>query len=327
MSHTRWRRALLASAAALSLGVQDAWAVCSDGSTLPADGFVIGRDPQVAIASNWSPHVFTAAAGSEFVPDNSVHENNDPAKPLTHNGHNWVFDQGSTLCKVTDLGANADGTGPTTASWTIPPNNVTDCVVLPIIKNGTVTNLGDIPYQGSVITPTCNPAILSGAGPLFARDRAADLVDLFAGRQELRAHHAERREANDRLRVVGDQEGCPTSAPDLGEAILSIAAHIAADGWRERWAGLCHAAGTGWTTWHGLAVATFDAAARCGAPVPRVDPIATTEWPTRAKRPPDSRLDCDRLERMFGLRLPPWRDGLARTIDAVFATEAAPVAL
>ena len=131
----------------------------------------------------------------------------------------------------------------------------------------------------------------------------------------------------DRLRVVADQKGCPTSAPDLGEAILSIAARIAADGWQDRWAGPYHAAGTGWTTWHGLAVATFEAAARYGARVPTVDPIETAEWPTRAKRPPDSRLNCGRLERMFDLRLPPWRDGLARTIDAVFATEAALVAL
>ena len=131
----------------------------------------------------------------------------------------------------------------------------------------------------------------------------------------------------DRLRVVADQKGCPTSAPDLGEAVLRIAACIAADGWQDRWAGLYHAAGTGWTTWHGLAVEAFEAAARYGARVPTVDPIETSEWPTRAKRPPDSRLNCARLEATFGLRLPPWRDGLARTIDAVFATEAELVAL
>jgi dTDP-4-dehydrorhamnose reductase len=129
-----------------------------------------------------------------------------------------------------------------------------------------------------------------------------------------------------RLRVVADQKGCPTSAPDLAEAILTIAARIATDGWQTRFSGLYHAAGTGWTTWHDLAVATFQEAARHGGPVPVVDPITTGEWPTRAQRPPDSRLDCSRLEAMFGLRLPPWRDGLARTIDAVFATAAVAVA-
>jgi dTDP-4-dehydrorhamnose reductase len=126
----------------------------------------------------------------------------------------------------------------------------------------------------------------------------------------------------DRLRVVADQKGCPTSAPDLAEAILTIASRIATDGWQDRFAGLYHAAGTGWTTWHDLAVATFHEAVRHGGPVPTVDPISTAEWPTRAQRPPDSRLNCDRLEAMFGLRLPAWRDGLARTIDAVFATAA-----
>ena len=102
---SRWRRTLLATTAALSLGAQNAaWAVCSDGTTLPNDGFVVGRDAQVKIAANWSPNVFTAAAGSLFIPDNSVHEHNDPAQPLTAGGHNWVFDQGSTLCKETDVG-------------------------------------------------------------------------------------------------------------------------------------------------------------------------------------------------------------------------------
>jgi dTDP-4-dehydrorhamnose reductase len=128
----------------------------------------------------------------------------------------------------------------------------------------------------------------------------------------------------DRLRIVADQKGCPTSASDLAEAILAIAGRIAAEGWRDRYAGLYHAAGTGWTTWHGLALATFEEAVRHGMTVPTVDPIATSEWPTRAQRPPDSRLDCGRLEAMFGLRLPAWRDGLARTIDAVFAAAATP---
>ena len=127
----------------------------------------------------------------------------------------------------------------------------------------------------------------------------------------------------DRLRVVADQKGCPTSAPDLGQAMMAIAARIAANGWQGRFSGVCHAAGTGWTTWHGLAVAAFQEAARHGAPVPAVDPITTAEWPTRAQRPPDSRLDCHRLASVFGVRLPAWRDGLARTVDAAYAADAA----
>ena len=128
----------------------------------------------------------------------------------------------------------------------------------------------------------------------------------------------------DRLRVVADQKGCPTSALDLAEAILAIAGRIESAGWQDRLAGLYHAAGAGWTTWHGLALATFEEAVRHGVRVPTVDPITTVEWPTRARRPPDSRLDCGRLQAMFGLRLPVWRESLARTIDAVFAAAATP---
>ena len=79
-----WRRALLATTAALSLGAQNAWAVCSDGTVMPNDGFVVGRDPQVLTAANWSANIFTAPAGSLFIPDNSVHEHNDPALQLYH---------------------------------------------------------------------------------------------------------------------------------------------------------------------------------------------------------------------------------------------------
>jgi dTDP-4-dehydrorhamnose reductase len=124
------------------------------------------------------------------------------------------------------------------------------------------------------------------------------------------------------LRVVADQWGCPTSAPDLAQAILGIAARLRNDGWQSRYAGVYHAAGTGAATWHELATATFAAAAGHGVAVPTIAPIATGEWPTRAKRPADSRLDCGKLAAVFGLRLPAWQDGLARTVEAIFAAHA-----
>jgi dTDP-4-dehydrorhamnose reductase len=119
----------------------------------------------------------------------------------------------------------------------------------------------------------------------------------------------------DRLRVVADQVGCPTTAHDLAVAILQLAAKPAKQG------GVFHAAGTGATTWHGLAVAVFEEAARFGGPHPTVDAIATADWPTPAKRPPDSRLDCTLLETTYGVRLPEWRPSLCRTIDEIFAAE------
>ena len=126
-------------------------------------------------------------------------------------------------------------------------------------------------------------------------------------------------EQQDRLRVVADQRGCPTSALALARAILAIAARLAETGWRDDYAGIYHAAGSGEATWHELAEATFTAAARHGARVPVVEPLATADYPTKARRPPDSRLDCDKLAATFGVRLPPWRDSLAETIDAIFA--------
>jgi hypothetical protein len=170
----RIRRTIALTAIVTLMGQNFAWAVCANGSALPSGGWVVGRDAIVSTASNWSPNVFTAAAGSIFVPDTSVNEHNDPAQPLTGGGHNWVFDQGSTLCKVVDTGtAGAEATG-----WEIPPNTPTDCVILPIIKNGAVTNLGDIPYQGQAITPTCNPAILATASNTYFNQLGCSVVAL-----------------------------------------------------------------------------------------------------------------------------------------------------
>jgi dTDP-4-dehydrorhamnose reductase len=123
----------------------------------------------------------------------------------------------------------------------------------------------------------------------------------------------------DRLTVVADQKGCPTTAGDLAAAILKIGGRIEGTRWQDAYAGVFHAAGTGWTTWHGLATAVFAEAARHGAPTPRVDPITTADWPTPAKRPADSRLDCTKLADVFGVRLPEWRPSLARTIDTIFS--------
>ena len=116
------------------------------------------------------------------------------------------------------------------------------------------------------------------------------------------------------LRVVADQRGNPTSAHDLATAILAIADRLR-DGWSPAYAGVFHMTGQGDTTWHGLAEALFHDAARHGRPAPTVIPITTAEWPTPARRPPDSRLDCAKLERVFGLRLPPWQASLRSVVD------------
>jgi dTDP-4-dehydrorhamnose reductase len=127
-------------------------------------------------------------------------------------------------------------------------------------------------------------------------------------------------QTRDTLRVVVDQHGCPTAAADLAAAILAIVHRIEDDGWHDTRSGVFHAAGTGATTWHGLATAVFGEASRHGARVPTsVAAITTAEYPTPARRPANSRLDCTRLASVFGIRLPDWQASLARTVDEIFA--------
>src|SRR5215467_1334355 len=104
-------RRLAATTTALTFMLQNfAWAVCSNGTNFPAGGFT------PAVATNWSPNMFTGTLGSVWVPDISRIEHNNPQEPLTLGGHNWAFDQGSTTCKETDVGG---ASGPPTA-WSIP---------------------------------------------------------------------------------------------------------------------------------------------------------------------------------------------------------------
>jgi dTDP-4-dehydrorhamnose reductase len=123
----------------------------------------------------------------------------------------------------------------------------------------------------------------------------------------------------DRLRVVADQRGNPTNADDLAQAVLTVADALrdGAPG------GLFHAAGSGDTTWHGFAEAIFAAARPHGWPVPEVQAISTADWPTPARRPADSRLDCTSLRQAFGVRLPDWQPSLDRAVAAICASAVA----
>ena len=80
--------------------------------------------------------------------------------------------------------------------------------------------------------------------------------------------------------------------------------------------GTWHATAGGSTTWCGFAREIVARAVDAGVleRAPRVDPIASSDYPTKAARPRYSVLDCGRLERAFSLRLPDWREGLATVI-------------
>lgn len=124
-----------------------------------------------------------------------------------------------------------------------------------------------------------------------------------------------------KLRVVADQKGSPTAAADLATAILDILSVIERKGWQPGFGGIFHATGSGETTWYGLALATFEEAARHNGPFPEVEPITTADWPTPAKRPADSRLDNTKLKQTFGTVLPEWRQSLARTVDSLLGAK------
>lgn len=119
------------------------------------------------------------------------------------------------------------------------------------------------------------------------------------------------------LRVVADQRGAPTAAPDLADAIAAILARVRETGWRPEYRGVFHATGGGETTWHEFALAIFAEAAGFGGPQPTVEAIASTQYRTKASRPADGRMDCGKLARTFGVALPHWRDGLRRVVRSL----------
>ncbi len=118
------------------------------------------------------------------------------------------------------------------------------------------------------------------------------------------------------IKVVADQFGSPTSAADLAEAVLTISSLI-----QERteinW-GTYHYCGHGVTTWHKFAETIFEIARPSGSIITsRVEPITTAEYPTRAKRPPFSALDCSLIKKRFGISPKPWQGSLKITIDRI----------
>ncbi len=117
------------------------------------------------------------------------------------------------------------------------------------------------------------------------------------------------------VRIVSDQRGSPTYAPHLVDAILSVAREAAGRslGW-EHW-GLYHAAGAGSATWCDVARETLRHSVARNGPSASVEPITSADYPTPAARPANSELDCGKLERVFGLRLPPWEDGVALCVE------------
>ncbi|WP_027910131.1 dTDP-4-dehydrorhamnose reductase [Pseudomonas sp. URMO17WK12:I4] len=118
----------------------------------------------------------------------------------------------------------------------------------------------------------------------------------------------------EQLSVVADQIGAPTWAGSIAAATVQLI---------ERWQnaqtaawGVYHFTARGETAWFGFAEAIAAQLQAQGKTVAQLTPIATTQYPTPARRPLNSRLDCSRLERDWGVRLPDWHDGLLECLNA-----------
>jgi dTDP-4-dehydrorhamnose reductase len=113
--------------------------------------------------------------------------------------------------------------------------------------------------------------------------------------------------ARPELRVVADQQGGPTAARDIAKAIAAIAALVSRED--ATW-GTYHFAGAEPTTWF-----TFAQTILAESPYrTAIMAIPTSEYPTPAKRPANSVLDCTKIERTFGIAQPSWRDALKETL-------------
>jgi dTDP-4-dehydrorhamnose reductase len=122
----------------------------------------------------------------------------------------------------------------------------------------------------------------------------------------------------DRLTIVDDQFGAPTTSIEIADATRAVVEGIFAGrfGTPEMWAGLYHMTCSGSTTWFGFARAIFARAAHLlPQRQPELIPVSTSEFPTPATRPRNSVLSNSLLIERFGIRLSPWETALGRVID------------
>lgn len=165
------------------------------------------------------------------------------------------------------------------------------------------------------------------AGEIAVSDAAADHVTLRTawvyapyGANFVKTMLRLASEGKKEISVVADQFGCPTSALDIADAICIVAHNLVAEPDNTELRGVFHLVGEGETNWAGFARAIFDGARDRNAPFASVRDIVTSEYPTKAKRPANSRLDISRIARLHGVRPPPWKKSLDvvlnRLIDA-----------
>jgi dTDP-4-dehydrorhamnose reductase len=119
----------------------------------------------------------------------------------------------------------------------------------------------------------------------------------------------------EKLRVVGDQLGCPTWSRMIAETTALALKQVLAGADRSAYNGEYHLAAFGQTSWHGFASRIIELMPEAERKCRAVEQITTPEYPTPAKRPANSVLDCGKLQKTFGLRLPHWETSLRQVLD------------
>jgi dTDP-4-dehydrorhamnose reductase len=129
----------------------------------------------------------------------------------------------------------------------------------------------------------------------------------------------------DEVTVVADQHGSPTSALDIADGIIAVGRNLLTRPDESDLRGVFHMTGSGFTSWAEFAREIFEQSARLGGPTAQVRAIASADYPTAAKRPANSRLDCSKLAHIHNVALPVWRTSLKpcvkRLIDEAWPEE------
>ena len=122
----------------------------------------------------------------------------------------------------------------------------------------------------------------------------------------------------ERLTVIDDQWGAPTGADLLADVTAHAIGHLQQ---RPQDGGLYHCAAAGETNWYMYAKFVLEHARQAQPAIKikatEIAPIPTSAYPTPARRPHNSRLDCSKLQATFGLTLPGWEQGVARMLAEI----------
>ncbi len=119
----------------------------------------------------------------------------------------------------------------------------------------------------------------------------------------------------EKLGVVADQVGCPTSAADIADTLLVLTERVLAG--NDAPTGTYHFVNAGQASWHDLATHVFKRAAQHGRVAPKVDAITTADYPTPARRPANSRLATDKISRDFGITPRLWQDAIDDILETL----------